>query len=96
MKVWFLALATTFTLLSCRSDKPPIIEPICILDGLGAGDCVMGDGSQRYMSPSEMKNMWATSQTSQANFVAWCYDISPKTADAALRSIKGQLQPREE
>jgi hypothetical protein len=48
----------------------------------------MGDGSKRYMSPSEMVNMWATSQTSQANFAAWCYGIPPKTANAALEVIR--------
>lgn len=76
------------TLSACRTDKPPVIEPICILDGFGGGDCVMADGSQRYMSPSELKNHWATSQASQANFAAWCYRVPPKTANAALELIR--------
>jgi hypothetical protein len=88
------ALSLLLLLLSsCRSDKPPLIEPICILDGFGGGDCVMSDGSQRYMSPSELKNHWATSQTSQANFAAWCYGVPPKTANAALEVIKRSTLP---
>jgi hypothetical protein len=82
LAIFFICLA------GCRTDKPPIIEPICTLDGFGGGDCVLATGQRKYLSPSEMSGFWATNQTSQANFSAWCYKISPETANAALESIK--------
>lgn len=82
------SLLIIFVLSGCRTDNPPVLSLICTLDGLGGADCVTGQGDRKYLAPSETVNMWATTQTDQANFAAWCYGVSPKTANAALESIK--------
>lgn len=88
MKWRILVVATTFALVSCRTDSPPVLSIICVTDGLGGGNCSLADGSQKYLAPSEMAGMWATTQTDQANFSAWCYDTTPERADKALEFIK--------
>lgn len=50
---------------------------ICILNGIGGAVCSLPDGSEKYLLPSETKNMWATTQLDMKNFSAWCYDTPP-------------------
>lgn len=69
--LWVALLA----LSGCRKDIPPVIE-ICILDGLGGGDCVEKDGSKLYRPPSGMKNYWSTSADDMAAFSSWCFKTS--------------------
>jgi hypothetical protein len=83
---WIVILL--LSLSGCRTDRPPVLSLICTLDGLGGGDCVTATGEKKYLSPSETVNFWATTQTDQANFAAWCYKVSPETANAALETIK--------
>lgn len=90
----FMVLTLSAMSLSCRSDKPPVISIICTLDGLGGGDCVQSDGTRVYKLPSEMKNMWATTQTDEANFAAWCYKVPTPVASNALAQIKDRIDGR--
>lgn len=87
-----LYLILGLALNSCRNDPPPALSTICILDGHGGGDCVLADGTKKYMLPSEMLNMWATTQADEANFSSWCYQTSKsnveKQMDLILASAK--------
>lgn len=78
-------------LSSCRRDYPPVIE-ICILDGLGGGDCVEKDGTKLYRPPSEMKNYWTTSQDDMADFSSWCFKSTVGQAEIQLQSIRDGLR----
>lgn len=84
-----------FLALACRSDRPPVLSRICILDGHGGGDCVLASGDRVYMAPSEMVNMWATTEVDQQNFASWCYKTSPKNIVPAMAEIKAQAQTPE-
>ena len=81
-----LCLGIALALSSCRSDKPPAID-ICILDGVGGGDCVLKDGTQRYMLPSEMKNMWSTTQADMAAYSSWCYKAPIKVIEEQMQRV---------
>jgi hypothetical protein len=89
-RLLFLALA--LLLNGCRSDQPPPKE-ICILDGFGGGDCVESDGSKLYRAPSAMLNYWATNETDEQNFAAWCYDTTPAAVAPVMQQLKAQALP---
>lgn len=82
-----LIVVTTIGLSACRKDRPPAISIICTLDGRGGGNCVTQDGTRVYKLPSEMVNMWATTQEDQARFSSWCYRVSLKRAQAEMERI---------
>lgn len=77
-------------LLSCRSSKPAPME-ICIIDGLGGGDCVEADGTRKYRLPSQMTNYWATNQQDEAAFASWCYNAPVGAVKSEMEHIQGQL-----
>lgn len=79
------------TTVSCRKDKPPKIT-ICILDGHGGGDCVDQADQNVYMPPSEMLNMWCTTQQDMAAFSSWCYQTSKGAAQAGMSAIKSDIE----
>lgn len=83
-----LAVIAFLFLSSCRNDPPPTISVICILDGVGGGDCVKADGTKVYMLPSEMVNMWATTQADEQSFAQWCYKTSARTVEYQMNMIK--------
>lgn len=72
---------------SCRTSVPPKIEN-CINDGVGGGDCVEVDGSQRYRTPSEMKDMWSTNQADLANWAAWCYQADTALVKQSMKELE--------
>jgi hypothetical protein len=78
-----LALAL---LTSCRKSTPPTIE-ICILDSNGGADCIERDGSKLYRPPSQLENYWATSQSDQAAFAAWCYAVNRAPVEQVMEQI---------
>lgn len=95
-KLLFLSLG--LALLDCRSSTPPPID-IGTGDGVGGADFVLVPGSPLlalctpevvngksgyYCPPSALKNAWITTQQSMVSFVAFCYDTSVSTAQAAL------------
>lgn len=84
-----LVLATLL-ISSCRKDQPPAID-VCILDGVGGGNCVFKDGSRHYLVPSEMKNYWATSQSDMSEWSAWCYQASPKAIAPLVDAKRDQI-----
>lgn len=86
MKI-FLILLFGVSLSACRTDTPPKISIICTLDGSGGGDCVEADGTPVHKEPSEMLNYWATTQTDEANFAGWCYDVPPATVQARMKKM---------
>lgn len=86
-----LLWAALLALSSCRRDYPPVVE-VCILDGVGGGDCIEKDGSKLYRAPSEMKNYWATSQDDMAQFSSWCFKSSLNQAEIELQSIRNGLR----
>lgn len=72
-----LCLALVSLLSSCkgtRKDQPPVLSVICLGDGFGGADCSMPDGSKKYLSPSELKNYWMTTNADAQNLVQWCYN----------------------
>ena len=84
-----LALISSF---SCRKDRPPAID-ICIADGFGGADCILKNGVQKYLSPSETVNMWMTTQNDMALFSAWCYKTNAETVRPGLDRIRLQAEP---
>lgn len=78
--------------VSCRKDRPPTISIICTMDGHGGGDCVTQDGTRKYMLPSEMVGMWATTQDDQARFASWCYRVPLTRAQAEMNRIKSAIK----
>lgn len=88
-----LLVALGLALLSgCRESIPPKIE-ICILNGFGGASCELPDGSQRYRPPSEMNNYWATNESDQARFAAWCYDTELSVVQKEMAKIQGRRLP---
>ena len=85
---YFLALGIFFN--SCKKDYAPKID-ICILDGFGGMDCVLKDGSKKYLPPSETLNMWATTQDDMAKFTAWCYGADIKTVHKELIETREEI-----
>lgn len=82
-----LLVILVLALNSCRNDPPPVLSTICILDGTGGGDCVMADGSKKFMLPSEMLNFWATTQADEQNFSSWCYQTTPQMVKPQMDKI---------
>lgn len=74
------------SLSSCRSTIPPKI-PICIDDGVGGKNCIMEDGTKKYVLPSEAKNMWSTTQAGMALFSSWCYGADQKVVEEEMNRI---------
>lgn len=77
-------------LSGCRTDPPPKLSIVCILDGHGAGDCVDASGNRVYKLPSEMLNYWATTEVDQQNWASWCYGSSASQTAAAMAQIKSE------
>jgi len=88
---WVLAIGIAMMLASCRSDIPPKLSTVCVLDGLGGGDCIEADGSKKYMAPSEMENFWATTQTDEANFAAWCYNVPKEVVESKMKEMRDAI-----
>jgi hypothetical protein len=86
-----VVLAFLLSLSACRNSKPPQIE-ICILDGVGGGDCIEADGSKKYRPPSEMLNYWSTNQPDMANFSSWCYDAPAPHVAAQMEALKSEAR----
>ena len=61
---------------------------------MGGGDCIKADGTKQYMAPSEMVNMWATTQTDMANFSSWCYKTNPSLIAGEMDRMKTAMQVR--
>ena len=90
--IWLpMFLATVFLCSGCRHSQPPEISIICTMDGLGGGDCVTAAGEHKYLAPSEMKNMWATTQADMSKFSAWCYQTSIETTTQAMGEISAKI-----
>lgn len=87
-----MALCST----SCRTDKPPQLSIVCVLDGFGGGDCALPDGTKIYKSPSDLKNFWATSQVDESNFASWCYKAPIAAVNAKMDKIRIQVGASEE
>lgn len=85
-----LFLATVL-LSSCRKSPPPQID-ICIGDGFGGADCVMKDGSEKYIGPSGLTNFWMTNQNDMASFSAWCYQTSVETTQKTLTQMQNRIR----
>jgi hypothetical protein len=76
---------------ACRTSNPPATD-ICIGDGHGGADCTLSSGVHQYKTPSELNNSWIIpDQTQAANFVSWCYDISPNDATFAMNLLRKRL-----
>jgi hypothetical protein len=91
-KKLFLILACLLS--ACDKSYPPPIE-VCILDGLGGGDCTESDGTKLYRTPSMMKNYWATGETDISNFTSWCYggtNVTPAQAAQIKSNVNAQIQ----
>lgn len=96
-KTWkHVAVVLVLALVSgCRSDRPPAISTICILDGYGGGDCVNSDGTSVYKRPSEMLNYWSTTQADMQNFASWCYKTSPENVKDRMVGIMEKVSTAE-
>lgn len=89
--IWF-GLLTLFGVSSCRNDAPPRLSLVCTLDGAGGGDCADPGGNYVYKSPTDMKDYWATTQTDEANFTAWCYGTGPILVSAKLEQARARIK----
>jgi hypothetical protein len=78
----------------CRKDNPPVFSIICLGDGFGGADCSLADGSKKYLSPTELKDFWMTTNADMQNFSSWCYNTDPKTGGAALDNLRNQIRER--
>lgn len=85
-----LAGVLLLTSQGCRKDNPPQIT-ICIGDGLGGMDCILKDGTPKYLAPSETLNMWATTQEDMAAFASWCYKINKSDAEEELAKMRDNI-----
>lgn len=76
---------------SCRDSVPPAKE-VCILNGVGLGDCVEANGAKVQKTPSQMNNYWCTNQADMANWAGWCYDATPSATKSAMKTIKSEIR----
>lgn len=94
-KIYFLGAwlgLCAVALDACRNDAPPRLSLVCTLDGVGGGDCADPDGKYVYKAPSEMLNYWATTQTDEANYTAWCYGTAPALITAKLEETRARIK----
>lgn len=81
------------TLYGCPSkDFPPPFDIICTGDGYGGSNCSLKDGSRKKLLPSEMKNMWCTTQDDIAKFSAWAYGVSSNEVEQRLSEMRQKMQ----
>jgi hypothetical protein len=85
-------LSLSLSLVSCRTDKPPVLSIICIGDGFGGADCSLPDGTTKYLAPSELKNFWMTTEMDMQNFSSWCYKTTQEDAKASTDAIKDRIK----
>lgn len=82
-----LLVVLALLLSSCRSSVPPAI-PICLGDGVGGADCVLEDGSRKYLPPSDLLNYWMTTQEGMKKFSSWCYQTDENTVSQEMKGFE--------
>jgi hypothetical protein len=73
--------------LACRSDKPPEISLVCILDGYGGLDCSTPDHHHVYVPPSSAKGYWCAPEADVANYMSWCYKAPVAAVEEEMQKI---------